>query len=175
MHPSFVKNDLIMYNFPMPNAFQRSIHRILMLRPVSAILSVILHHVDAVVLYVTHGRNTLTEIVGLPVIQLFTKGAKTGKRRVIPLGAIPDGEKLILVASSFGRPRHPAWYYNLKANPECKVNVHGRLATYRAREAQGEERERYWQMALAYYAGYEVYRGRAGRRVIPVMVLELVR
>lgn len=155
-----------------PNAYQKAIHGFLMLTPVSILLSKILYRVDNFLLRATNGKLTITRIVGLPIVQLTTTGAKTGKPRTMPLLSIPDGEKIALIASYFGGRHNPGWYYNLKANPECEVRVSGKTRTYRARESFGEERERYFQMGISYYAGYAKYRERAAHRHIPVMVLE---
>ncbi len=155
-----------------PNAFQKIMHRFLMLKPVSMLLSKILYRADIFLLRATKGKLTVTRIVGLSVIQLTTRGAKTGKLRTMPLISFPDGERLALIASYFGGEHNPGWYYNLKANPECEVRVNGETRKYIARETFDEERERYFQMANSYYAGYEKYRERAAHRHIPVMVLE---
>ena|SRR5688572_26214449 len=155
-----------------PNAFQKFTHRFLMLQPVSAFLAVILHHIDAVFLRLTKGRHTVTEIVGLPIIQLTTIGAKTGQPHTMPLVSLIDGEKIALIGSNFGRKHNPGWYYNLITNPKCTVHISGRTREYMARPADGREREKYWQMAVSYYKGYDLYKFRASHRVIPVMVLE---
>jgi len=156
-----------------PNAFQKLIHRFLMLEPVSAFLAVVLHHVDTFLLRLTRGRYTVTRIVGLPIIQLTTTGAKTGQLRTMPLVSLPDGMKIALIASNFGQKQSPGWYYNLKANPQCEVRfINGRSLRYIARESMGDEREKYFRMAISYYAGYEKYEERAAPRKIPVMVLE---
>jgi F420H(2)-dependent quinone reductase len=78
----------------------------------------------------------------------------------------------VLIASNFGQARNPSWYYNLKANPKCQVEWKGISREYIVRESQGEERERYWNSAVSYYKGYELYRIRAAHRCIPVMILE---
>lgn len=155
-----------------PNAFQKFTHRFLLLRPVSAFLAVFLHRADAVVLKLTRGRHTITEIVGLPIIQLATIGAKTGQPRTVPLVSLIDGDQIALIGSNFGRVHNPGWYYNLKANPRCTVHFSGRTGEYLARQAEGGEREKYWQMGVSYYLGYDLYKRRAGHRVIPVMILE---
>lgn len=155
-----------------PNAYQKLVHRFLMLRPVSAFLSVALHRADTFLLRLTRGQYTVTRIVGLPIIQLTTKGAKTGQLRTIPLVSLPDRESIALVASNFGQKHNPGWYYNLKANPECDVRFNGRAQKYIAREATGDERDHFFQIAVSYYAGYERYEERAAPRHIPVMVLE---
>lgn len=155
-----------------PNAFQKMTHRVLMLKPISMLLSKILYRADNLLLRVTKGKMTVTRIVGLSVIQLTTKGAKTGKLRTMPLIGFPDGEKLALIASYFGGEHNPGWYYNLKANPECEVWINGETRKYIARESFDEEREKFFQMANSFYAGYGKYRERAAHRHIPVMVLE---
>ena len=104
-----------------PNTFQKLVHRLLMLRPVSAFLSLVLHPVDSFLLRLTRGRYTVTRIVGLPIIQLTTKGAKTGQLRTVPLVSVLDGKTIALIASNFGGKHAPGWYYNLKVNPECEV------------------------------------------------------
>lgn len=158
-----------------PNAFQKLFHRFLMLKPISILLSKILFRADNFMLRSTKGKLTVTRIVGLPIIQLTTRGAKTGKLRTMPLMSVPDGEKIALIASYFGGEHNPGWYYNLKANPECEVRINGRIGKYIARESFDEEREKYFHLANSFYAGYGKYRERAAHRHIPVMVLEPVR
>jgi deazaflavin-dependent oxidoreductase (nitroreductase family) len=155
-----------------PNTFQRSIHRFLMLRPVSVFMARVLHHLDAFFLQLTRGKYTVTQFVGLPVIQLTTTGAKTGQARTISLVSLIDGEKIAIIGTNFGQKHNPGWYYNLKANPECFVHFNGRSGIYIARETEGDEREKYWQMAVSFYKGYEAYKIRAAHRKVPVMVLE---
>lgn len=159
-------------NSSAPNAFQKFVHRFLMLRPVSTFLSVVLYRIDAVFLKLTQGRHTVTEIVGLPIIQLTTIGAKTGQPRTMPLVSLIDGEKIALIGSNFGQKHNPGWYYNLVANPKCTVHFSGHTGEYVARQAEGSEREKYWKMGLSYYQGYDLYKFRASHRAIPVMILE---
>jgi len=131
-----------------------------------------LHRIDRPFLHLSGGRTSLTSFLsGLPVVVLTATGAKSGKPRTMPLAAIFDEEKVILIASYLGKHRHPGWYYNLKANPKARLKIVGKERGYIAREAQGEERERYWAQAVQLYHGYEIYRMKAGNRRIPVMVL----
>lgn len=154
-----------------PNAIQKFVHRFFMLRPVTAIFAPWIHQLDTSILKWTKGKFTASEVVGWNIVQLTTTGARTGRARRMPLLALFVDEKIGLVASSFGRRHNPGWYYNLKSNPECEVQYRGRSRRYMAREAEGEERRELWQLALAYYAGYEKYQERASRK-IPLMVLE---
>lgn len=155
-----------------PNILQRLIHQIVMWKPITAFFANRLHRIDRFVLKLSGNRFTVSQLAGWTIIQLTTIGAKSKLPRTIPLIGVLDGGKIALIASSFGRAHNPAWYYNLKAHPECEAFVHGRLGKYMAREIQGEEYQRYWQMAVALYRGYEKYKERAAPRQIPVMLLE---
>lgn len=155
-----------------PNHLQKWIHRFFMLRPVTAFFAPRVHRIDLAFLKLTRGRFTASEILGWNIILLTTTGAKTGQPRTMPLMAFFDGKKIALVASSFGREHNPGWFYNLQANPECEVQFDGNSGNYIAHEASGEEYERYWQLALSYYAGYHKYKQRAAHRHIPLLVLE---
>jgi len=154
-----------------PNAFQKLLHQFFMLRPVTAFFAPWIHQVDKAILKLTKGKYTVSEILGWNIIQLTTTGAKTNQPRTMPLVALFDGEKIALIASNLGREHNPGWYYNLRAHPECDVEYNSHSRQYIAHEAEGYERDKYWQLALSHYAGYEKYKERADRK-IPVMVLE---
>ena len=106
-----------------------------------------------------------------PMLLLDHEGAKSGTQRTSPLVYTEDGDDLVLVASKGGNPKHPAWYHNLKANPETTVQVGSEKRPVRARVATDEERERLWPMVVDVYSGYEGYRKRTDRK-IPLVVLE---
>ena len=136
-------------------------------------LSRVLHRLDRGLMRLSGGRLMLSElVVGVPTILITTTGARSGQLRTLPLVAVPDGERLLLVASNWGGERNPGWYYNLKANPACEAVVEGERRQYVARELEGEERKRAWKRAMAVYPGYRAYRQRAAQRTIPVMALE---
>jgi deazaflavin-dependent oxidoreductase (nitroreductase family) len=155
-----------------PNAFQRLLHRIVSIRPLVPFFAKYMHVIDFYTLRLTGGRYTLSELAGWTIIQLTTTGAKTGQQRTMPLLAGLEGGRIVLIASSFGREHNPGWYYNLKANPECKVVYKGKSLAYVAREVNGEEYEKYWNLVSSNYVGYEKYKIRAAHRHIPVMLLE---
>jgi deazaflavin-dependent oxidoreductase (nitroreductase family) len=108
---------------------------------------------------------------GVPVVLIESVGRKSGKRRTHPLLCLPDGDNLVLIASKGGTDRHPAWYHNLKADPETTAWWKGQKRQVRAREASGEERDRLWRMMAEAYPDYESYQRRTDRQ-IPVVVLE---
>lgn len=128
---------------------------------------------DRAVSRLTGGRRTLTTLVtGLPTVQLTTAGARSGKPRTVILVGVGRGDNVILIASNFGQKGHPAWYHNLKANPQVALSVAGQPAQpYVACEANGVGRRRLWRKAVDLYPGYARYARRAGSRQIPVIVL----
>ena len=98
-------------------------------------------------------------------------GAKSGVKRTSPLVYAVDGEDLVLIGSKGGYPKNPAWYYNLKANPDTKVQVGDEVRDVHAREANADERPRLWKKATEIYPGFDTYRERTDRE-IPIIVLE---
>ena len=124
--------------------------------------------IDRPLLYLSRGRFSMSP--GQPILLLITTGAKSGRRRSTPLLYFRQGDRIVVIASNGGQPRHPAWYYNLRAHPEATVFVGGRVATYVAHEARDEERTALWSRAADYYLGFNVYEQRVARN-IPVMVL----
>jgi F420H(2)-dependent quinone reductase len=119
----------------------------------------------------TGGReaNTLRD-TGLPIIIVTTKGNKTGKIRKTALMRVEHEGEYALVASVGGAPKHPVWYFNLKADPEA-VMIQDGPEPFDAvvREVEGEERDQWWERAVAAFPPYAEYQQRTERR-IPVFV-----
>jgi deazaflavin-dependent oxidoreductase (nitroreductase family) len=157
------------------NALQRGIRRLASSGPGSWFFARVLHHVDRPVYRATRGRHTLTSLVaGLPIVVLTTKGARTGRSCSVPLVGLPTPDGMAVIASNYGQPHHPAWYYNLRADPEAEVAVDGARTPVRAVEVEGERRARIWDQGLKIYPGWSTYERRAADRRIAVFVLEPV-
>jgi F420H(2)-dependent quinone reductase len=110
-------------------------------------------------------------IAGMPVLLLTTLGRRSGRSRTVPLTYFEDGDAIVLVASYGGRPRNPAWFENLLANPEVEVRIARERRRMRARRATPEERARLWPRVVATYDGYRAYQEKTDRE-IPLAVLE---
>jgi deazaflavin-dependent oxidoreductase (nitroreductase family) len=106
-----------------------------------------------------------------PTLLLEHVGAKSGTRRTSPLGYVPDGSNLIIVASKGGNPKHPAWFHNLRANPDVTIQIRSQRRAVHAHVASGGERTRLWPKVVAAYGGYAGYQRRTERE-IPIVVLE---
>jgi deazaflavin-dependent oxidoreductase (nitroreductase family) len=125
-------------------------------------------------LYQRTGGRLGHTIPGVPgkMLLLDHVGAKSRTRRTSPLLYVRDGEDLVVVASKGGFPKHPAWFHNLKANPDTTVQVGSHVKPVHARVATPEERDRLWALAVKAYHGYEDYAARSKGREIPLVVLE---
>ncbi len=128
---------------------------------------------DRSLMHFSNDRLSVPSVLnGLPVIILTTVGVKSGMSRATPVIGIPDGENIALVASNWGKPRHPQWYYNLLANPKATLEFNGQTIDYIAEEVtEPQEYQRLWRKANAVYLGYDKYQQRAGKRKIPVLIL----
>jgi len=113
--------------------------------------------------------NTLRD-TGLPVIIVTTKGNKSGKIRKMPLMRVEHNGEYALVASQGGAPKHPVWYYNLKADPDgVKIQDGPQPFDVDVRELDGDERALWWQRAVAAYPPYAEYQQKT-TRTIPVFL-----
>jgi deazaflavin-dependent oxidoreductase (nitroreductase family) len=127
--------------------------------------------IDKRLMPLTRGR--LKVAIGQPILLLHTRGAKSGQPRVVPLLYTPRGDAYVIVASKAGAEHHPSWYHNIRAHPEAvEVELRGRRIAVTPRVAEGAERKELWSLVNDNYNGYETYQGRAGERVIPVVLLE---
>ncbi len=125
-----------------------------------------------VFLYKLSQGRLLGRLVGNPVLLLETIGRKSGQKRIIPLIYMMDDNRIVLIASNGGTEKHPAWWLNLKANPEAIVQIRGRRLAVTAREADPGERQRLWSLFSLKYPGYNDYQKRTPRE-IPVVILTI--
>lgn len=114
--------------------------------------------------------NTLR---GMPIVLLTSVGAKTGKLRKTALMRVEHEGRYAVVASLGGAPKHPVWYFNLKAQPHVELQDGAERHDYLARELTGNERTIWWQRAVEAYPDYADYQ-RKTERLIPVFVLERI-
>lgn len=120
--------------------------------------------------YENSGGTNGTTMQGMPVVILTTKGAKSGKLRKTPLMRVADDGEYAVVASLGGAPKHPVWYFNLKANPEVELQDGPSKQDMVAREVTGEEKARWWEIAVDAFPPYAGYQKKTDRE-IPVFVL----
>ncbi len=153
--------------------WQRALQRLPASALGSTLFSKFLHYVDRPLMRASGDRiSTPALLLGVPTVLLTTTGAKSGQPRRTPVVGVPDDENIILVASNWGKPRNPGWYYNLHAHPTAEVEFGGHTGVYTAREVtDADEYQRLWRKASQVYMGFDKYQQRAGDRRIPIMLL----
>jgi len=160
----------------MPPSSRNFIHRFVYRFASSAtgatVFSMLAPPLDRILIKFTSGKISASKLFsGVAVYTLTSVGAKSGKKRETTLFGVTVGNKVVLIASNWGKANHANWYYNLKANPQASLAFNGKAKQYRAHEALGKEREDYWAHMTSVYDIYENYVDRAKGRVLPVMVM----
>ncbi len=135
---------------PVPSKGFRVSGRLLVSRPFRAIGPRIIPRFHRAVSRLTGGR-TLLDSPTQPMLMLYSRGARTGRRRETPLAAVPlEAGRFLVVGSNFAREHHPAWTANLIADPDAEIVFRGERMPVRARLLDGDERRQRWQTALAW-------------------------
>ncbi len=128
----------------------------------------------AVAIHVTLYRLLGGRLVGrmgkAPILLLTVTGRRSGRRITTPLLYARDGQDLVVVASAGGQAKHPAWWLNLRSNPQASVEVGRERLEVTARAAGVEEKPRLWALLTAMYPTYDTYQAKT-TRVIDVVVL----
>lgn len=116
-------------------------------------------------------EGTTLRDTGLPVVVFTVTGRRTGKVRKVPLMRVEHDGDYLMVASQGGAPTHPQWYFNVRADPRVRVQDGPTVATGTARELEGDERETWWERAVAVFPTYLEYRAKTDR-LIPLLLVE---
>jgi deazaflavin-dependent oxidoreductase (nitroreductase family) len=161
-----------MQNYQLARRFHRIMRRTAATRPMARLYAVIQSPLDRLVHRLTGGAATASSwLAGVEITMLTTTGAKSGRRRTLPVLGLPDGDDTILIASNFGRPHNPAWYHNLRANPQATILRGSISREVVAHELSGSERERGYRRGEEVFPGFTHYRRWAANRQIPVLRL----
>ncbi|WIM86491.1 nitroreductase family deazaflavin-dependent oxidoreductase [Candidatus Mycobacterium wuenschmannii] len=107
---------------------------------------------------------------GAPLVILHTVGAKSGEPRTNIMMYQPDGERYLVFASAAGADKNPAWYWNLKANPDTRIEVGDEIVDVHATELDRKERDEKYALQAERYPGFADYEAKTSR-VIPVVAL----
>ena len=119
------------------------------------------------------GTTDAVDIIGLKVVLLTMRGAKSGKIRKVPLMRVENDGVYAAVASLGGAPKNPVWYYNLKADPKLTLQDGDVTREYVAREIEGAEYDEWWKRSVDAYPPYAEYQTKTTRK-IPVFLLDPV-
>jgi len=154
---------------------RRLVQKAVAIVPMSLVPARALLRIDRGFFRLSRRRTTFSAWVsGLPIVMLTTTGARTGQPRTLPVLGLRDGDRLVVIASNYGRPGNPGWYHNLLAHPLVVVTWRGSAIQMQARELKGQERQFHIVRGLKAYPWWEQYHRRAAPRQIPVIMLEPV-
>ena len=117
-----------------------------------------------------HGGKVGGYHASMQLLLLTTTGARTGQRRAVPLTYVPDADRYVVTAGNAGSDRHPAWYHNLRANPDATVEVGSEAFTAVAVFADEAERRALYERFAAVYPVADDYQAQTARQ-IPVVIL----
>lgn len=120
--------------------------------------------------YRRSGGKFMGSMRGMPILILTTVGRKSGQLRETPVMYLQDGANYVVMASNAGRAGNPAWYGNLRANPEVTIDVGGDTRSAIARDASADERKRLWPLLLEKAPFFDDYQKNTSR-VIPMVIL----
>jgi F420H(2)-dependent quinone reductase len=126
---------------------------------------------DQVETYESSGGTEGTTLRGVPVVVVSSLGAKSGKLRKNPVMRVEHDGSYALVASKGGAPSHPTWYHNLVAHPTIELQDGPDRREYTVRLADGDERDTWWERAVAVWPAYADYQQKT-ERLIPVFIAE---
>lgn len=116
-------------------------------------------------------NNGVVTHFGSSLVLLHSVGARSGEARIHPVMAIADGDAWLVIASAAGQPKHPAWYFNLVAQPLVSIETPTEQVEVLATALEGEEREAAWRAFLAKSPGFAEYRERSEGREFPIFRL----
>ena len=127
--------------------------------------------VHQMIFKMTRGR-LLGKLRGMPAAIVETTGRRSGQRRETMLTCpIVEPDRVVVIASYYGDSRHPAWFLNLRANPDVVVTMQGSTRRMTAHIANDEEKAAIWPKVVASSPPYAKYQQKTDRD-IPVVFLE---
>jgi deazaflavin-dependent oxidoreductase (nitroreductase family) len=121
--------------------------------------------VDPLIFRATGGRLTSMGPPAMPMLTLTAVGRHSGQPRSVHLACLEDGSDYLVVASAMGQEKHPAWRYNLEANPEIEIQVRGERFPARARVLSDAEKQAIWDDVKQTIPQMNVYEQRTDRNI----------
>ena len=122
-------------------------------------------HLDPWIFKASNGRFTSMGVPSMPMLTLTALGRKSGKARSVHLACLEEEGEFLVVASAMGQKKHPAWRYNLDANPLVEVQVRGKRFQARAQVLSDDEKKSAWPRVHAAIPQMRVYEARTPRNI----------
>lgn len=148
-------------------------------RPGSWLISNVTARLDPIIYRWTRGRLNSTGVILFPVLALTTKGRKSGMKRTVQLAYVAFDDNAYLVASNFGKKRHPAWMHNIEADPNVSVQIGSKNHDTTAVRLAEFEKAEVWPRLVAEVPNFNAYEERSGRTLrvfrLPIPGIEETR
>ena len=122
-------------------------------------------------LYRLTGGVIGSSFMGMDILLLTARGRRTGKIRRVVLSYIMDGKNYVITASNGGSDINPAWFWNLKDNPQAEIQVKNKKIKVDAKVAEPKKRNQLWKRLIKVYPGFKAYQKKT-KRVIPMVILQ---
>ena len=120
---------------------------------------------DPLIFKATNGRFTMFGPPAMPMLTLTAKGRTSGQPRSVHLACIEHEGNYLVVASAMGQQKHPAWRYNIEANPEVEIQMTGERFGARAEVLSDSEKEEVWEHIRRVIPQMNVYEKRTDRNI----------
>jgi deazaflavin-dependent oxidoreductase (nitroreductase family) len=155
-----------------PHLVYRAVQAIVGSRPGGWLCAHVLRRVDHGIQRVSGGRLILSSIVaGLPIVELTTTGARTGRIRSAFVLAIPFGDDIAVAGANFASGTQPGWVANLLADPKAMVGCHTHHVPVVARPATDAEFRQIVTAATRVFPPWAGYPARIHDRSLRAFVL----
>jgi deazaflavin-dependent oxidoreductase (nitroreductase family) len=120
---------------------------------------------DPVIFKATNGRFTSMGPPAMPMLTLTSIGRSSGQPRSVQLACLEDEGDWLVVASAMGQQKHPAWRYNIEANPSVQLQMRGERFAARARVLSDAEKAAVWADVRKAIPQMNVYEKRTDRNI----------
>ncbi|MGI9592585.1 MAG: nitroreductase family deazaflavin-dependent oxidoreductase [Myxococcota bacterium] len=120
---------------------------------------------DPLLFKATNGRLTCFGPPAMPMLTMTALGRRSGEPRSVQLACLEQGTDYLIVASAMGQERHPAWRYNIDANPEVEVQVRGERFAARAEPLSDADKREVWDDVKQAIPQMNVYEKRTDRNI----------
>ncbi len=154
-----------MTNEPRESAYARFVNTLSATAFGSWLVRHLASPLDPIIFRLTNGRYTSTLVPTLPMLTMTALGRSSGRKRSVQLAYHRDGDDLLVVASAMGQERHPAWRYNIEANPEVEIQVRGERYAALASVLNHEEKDRVWSAICETIPQIRAYEQRTDRNI----------
>jgi deazaflavin-dependent oxidoreductase (nitroreductase family) len=121
--------------------------------------------IDPLIFRATNGRFTCFGPPSMPMLSMTSIGRSSGRPRSVQLACVEHDGDYLVVASARGQQKHPAWRYNIEANPEVQVQMRGERFVARAQVLNDSQKEEVWAEVRAAIPQITVYETRTDRNI----------